>query len=270
MADQKHLTTELQFSAQFQSPANGQSGGIVVMWKDDLIKLEEVSTTPQGIHIMVKLASRGDFNEVLKARDKFGGNRISATRANHFWNCINKCNLIDLGFKGNKYTWNNKRYSNIHSPILERLDRCLATSDLIEMYPNASVSHLPRTYSDHCPLLISLYNVQTNHNRPFRFETMWYGHPDLPLIIHQSFSNNDKLAHATCEFQHSVLKWNKEVFGNTFHRKKHIMSRLVGIQKFPQFPFSRFLQNLDTHLQKEYSNILRCEEDFWKLKARIN
>lgn len=42
MADHTHLTAELQFLAQFQCPTLGQSGVIVVMWKDDLIKLEEV------------------------------------------------------------------------------------------------------------------------------------------------------------------------------------------------------------------------------------
>lgn len=31
MADHKHLTSELQFNAQIQSPAAGQSSGIVVM-----------------------------------------------------------------------------------------------------------------------------------------------------------------------------------------------------------------------------------------------
>nr|XP_009627879.1 uncharacterized protein LOC104118359 [Nicotiana tomentosiformis] len=57
MTDHKNLTTELKFSAQFQTPYVGKSGGIVVMWKDDLVKLEEVSTTPQGVHVMIKIPS---------------------------------------------------------------------------------------------------------------------------------------------------------------------------------------------------------------------
>lgn len=35
-------------------------------------------------------------------------------------------------------------------------------------------------------------------------------------------------------------------------------------------PTSAFLQNLEHHLTNKYSNILRLEEDFWKLKSRIN
>lgn len=48
MADHKHLTYKHECSAQFQSLAQGQFGGIVVIRKDDLVKLEEVSTTSLG------------------------------------------------------------------------------------------------------------------------------------------------------------------------------------------------------------------------------
>lgn len=55
MIDHKHLTAELQFSAQFQTPVIGQSGGIVITWQDDMVKLEDVSTTPHGVYVMVKV-----------------------------------------------------------------------------------------------------------------------------------------------------------------------------------------------------------------------
>lgn len=154
------------------------------------------------------LAGRGDFNKVLKARDKFDGNNISINRENWFWNCFEKCNFIDLGFKGSKYTWRNKIYSNRLSLILERIARCLATTDCIGLYPNASVTHLP--------LLLSLYNTQTHHARPLRLETMWCGHPDLPLIIQLCFTSNATLPQATWNFQHQALKWNKRSLGTSF------------------------------------------------------
>ncbi|XP_075092464.1 uncharacterized protein LOC142172691 [Nicotiana tabacum] len=165
MADHQTLAQTLDFDMIIQSPAVGLSGGIVFMWKEDLVAVEEVATTPQGIHAMVKvrpnhppwlfsaiyasniLAERkllweklitisntlgnnwfigGDFNEVLKARDKFGGNPINLSRSNLFCNCIKRCHLIDLGYKGSKFTWTNKRYSSRTSLILERIDRCFA------------------------------------------------------------------------------------------------------------------------------------------------
>lgn len=41
----------------------------------------------------------GDFNEVLKSRDKVGGNCINPNRSNLFWNYLNQCKLVDLGHK---------------------------------------------------------------------------------------------------------------------------------------------------------------------------
>ncbi|XP_009800739.1 uncharacterized protein [Nicotiana sylvestris] len=55
MADHKKLTEELQFDMIIQSPVIGLSGGIVIMWKEDIVSVEEVATTPQGIHAMVKV-----------------------------------------------------------------------------------------------------------------------------------------------------------------------------------------------------------------------
>ncbi|XP_019258278.1 PREDICTED: uncharacterized protein LOC109236539 [Nicotiana attenuata] len=200
MANHQALAQALDFEIIIQSLAVGLSGGIVFMWKEELVAVEEVVTTPQGIHAMVKVkpdhppwlfsaiyASNliserkllweqlttiarttthnwfigGDFNEVLKARDKFGGNPINLNRSNQFWNYINKCNLIDLGYKGSKYTWTNKRYTSGNTLILERIDRCFANEGWIKQHPEASVLHLPRTHTDQCPLKSKWKGPQT-------------------------------------------------------------------------------------------------------------
>lgn len=46
----------------------------------------------------------GDFNQVMNQNEKWGGRLISYPRANKFSTCMNRCELIDLGFKGSKYT----------------------------------------------------------------------------------------------------------------------------------------------------------------------
>ncbi|XP_019251211.1 PREDICTED: uncharacterized protein LOC109230139 [Nicotiana attenuata] len=184
----------------------------------------------------------GDFNEVLKARDKHGGNNLSTNSSNHFWSCLNHCKLVDLGFKGSKYTWSNKRYTNRQDLILEKLDTCIAIEDWIKSFPEASVTHLPRTHSNHCALLLSISSTQLNDQcRPFRVETMWCGHPDFQNIVHTSFTSTNDLLEATNTFKSNATTWNKLVFGNIFHKKKHILARLNGIQKASAYPFSSFL-----------------------------
>lgn len=72
------------------------------------------------------------------------------------FNCLNYCQLIDLGFNGSKYTWRNKRRWD--SLIIERLNRIVANVEWLNIYPEAHVTHLPRTHSDHCLLLLTLQN----------------------------------------------------------------------------------------------------------------
>lgn len=55
MVDHKKLTKELQFELHIQFPAVRLSGGIFIMWKEDVIQIDEVSTIPQGIHVKVKV-----------------------------------------------------------------------------------------------------------------------------------------------------------------------------------------------------------------------
>ena len=41
----------------------------------------------------------GDFNEPLSESDKFGGRGVSVNRTLEFKDCLDACNMIDLGFR---------------------------------------------------------------------------------------------------------------------------------------------------------------------------
>lgn len=96
----------------------------------------------------------GDFNEIISAGDKFGGRPINLNRSQYFLDSINYCQFADLGYKGNRYTWTSNRRLGNH--IRERLDKLMANYEWINLFPNSLVTHLPRTHSDHCPLLLQL------------------------------------------------------------------------------------------------------------------
>ena len=163
----------------------------------------------------------GDFNEVLCGEDKFGGNHVNLNRALEFKNCLDECNMLDLGFTGPKYTSTNRR--PISDLILERINRCFANPVWRVLFPEALVTHLPRTFSDHCLVLIELSRASANQqNKPFHFQTMWLLHHDFPRVVQQAWSKDRALQEATLEFVIRVRKWNCEVFGNLFARKEDI------------------------------------------------
>ena len=49
-----------------------------------------------------------DFNKVLAEGDKFGGRAISSNRSLLFKECLDYCNMIDMGFTGPRFTWINR------------------------------------------------------------------------------------------------------------------------------------------------------------------
>ncbi|KAK4706681.1 hypothetical protein R3W88_033760 [Solanum pinnatisectum] len=55
MTDHMHLTEALKFGTHIQSTVNGLSGGIVIMWKEDIVKLDSITITQHGVHVMVKV-----------------------------------------------------------------------------------------------------------------------------------------------------------------------------------------------------------------------
>lgn len=140
------------------------------------------------------------------------------------------------------------------------------------IYPEAHVSHLPRTHSDHCPILLSTApNIGPPSPRPFRFESVWFSDPSVFLVIEDSWSApSPSFAFTTNLFANKITTWNKENFGNIFHKKKRLLARLSGTQKALDLNPKKFLSDLEQTLISDFNKILILEEEFWALKSRVN
>ena len=96
----------------------------------------------------------GDLNTVTSDKEKSGGRPIRLAHCTTFSNFVNTTSPIDLGFSGSLYTWDNGCPGV--NRIQERLDRVLTNPTLLQLYPHTQVTHLPKLYSDHCPILVDL------------------------------------------------------------------------------------------------------------------
>lgn len=54
----------------------------------------------------------GDFNEIVAQSEKVGGRTRSETQMENFRAALRECELQDLGYKGPRLTWRNKRESD--------------------------------------------------------------------------------------------------------------------------------------------------------------
>lgn len=131
--------------------------------------------------------------------------------------------------------------------------------------------HLPRTHSDHCPILFNLNPRLRRTVWPFRLESIWFSDPSLFCVVKESWSNStNSYTNCVSDFKDRVSLWNKTTFGNIFLRKKRLAARILGVQKSLDSVSNSFLLDLEKSLINDYNGILKMEEDFWALKARIN
>lgn len=196
-------------------PSNGCSGGLWMMWNDEV----HISVVHANSHVIlakvVNIASKleyalvclygdpyhrqttqiwneiasfvydnlgnpvlcmGDLNEILYDADKSTPN-VNIYRMHAFRFLVKQCGFIDLGFSGPAYTWTNRRYSS--TPTYERLDRCLVNDDWCGVYPNSNVYNLPIIMSDHAPILLSTDAQFKKPRMNFKFENRWLMEKDF-------------------------------------------------------------------------------------------
>ena len=106
-------------------------------------------------------------------------------------------------------------------------------------------------------------------NKPFRFEAAWLSHPDCEALLQGIWNSNTNIVQAIDQVPDLLIPWNKEQFGNIFHRKKQVLARLGGIQKALTARHNEFLANLENELINDYNTILHQEELFWFQKSRV-
>ncbi|CAL5432119.1 unnamed protein product [Camellia sinensis] len=101
----------------------------------------------------------GDFNDYSSFEDKRSFSTSpsqnlsqSQRRSQKFSDRISSCNLMDLGCVGPRLTWTNNRKGWANTMV--RLDRALCNTEWQTLFPEGYVHNLPRTYSDHSPILL--------------------------------------------------------------------------------------------------------------------
>ncbi|GKV50604.1 hypothetical protein SLEP1_g57307 [Rubroshorea leprosula] len=109
--------------------------------------------------------------------------------------------------------------------IRERLDRAWANPDWKLIFPESAVFHLPRTHSDHCPILLDLNPIQSRHgSRPFRLEKFWVDHPEFQLLVQQIWSDyNSNTSNCLQQTMQKARVWSIAAFGNIFKEKKKLL-----------------------------------------------
>lgn len=187
------------------------------------------SLTPDSVEPWLLL---GDFNEILLEEEKLGGASFNPNSASLFLDLMNKCQLMDLGSTGPKFTWRGPLLQG-HRRIFERLDRGLVNADWQLAYPETCVRVLPRVKFDHHPILLdtSGFCARAKVQRPFRFMAARQTHSSFPSFFKEVWPLMKPLTVGLAITQKKLACWNKEVFQSTSRRKRSILARLARIKR---------------------------------------
>jgi exonuclease III len=218
----------------------------------------------------------GDFNIILTLEEKTGGIKRLEQDSGKFKALIDQLKLIDIENSNGTFTWSNRRSGNQH--IACRLDRFLATEDIMESGSHLESLILPKAGSDHWPLALQMDLGQPPRYKPFRFEKFWLAHPDFQRLA-KSWWEQAAIDHGSCmyrfqqrlkNFKQSLKYWNKNSFGNILQDIKDIENKLEEIQKtFISGARTVELMKEEEQLQAQLEERKKQEEILWKQKSRV-
>lgn len=110
----------------------------------------------------------GDFNQVLSNEDKLSFGTQACPGVNDLHDCLPEESMIPVNANRVKFTWNNNR--DDEDLVLEWLDKAFVNGEWLNSFEHSSLEAWPITVSDHAPIILDTYRMQTFRKKPQRFE----------------------------------------------------------------------------------------------------
>ncbi|CAM8902040.1 unnamed protein product [Rhodiola kirilowii] len=290
------LKMKLGFRNCFTVSCRGKSGGLAVLWADDVnlsicnfsrwhvdMVIADVSpfrltlfygdpaTTKRKFNwdllrrlrglMNLPWAVLGDFNEVLSNEEIKGLKLRHNWQMNNFREVLGDCGLSDLRFRGSPFTFSNRRVGE--KEFRARLDRVTADANWRRIFYRAIVSHVQLHASDHQLLVLDTQGWLFNKKgKLFRFEAMWLDHPDMGRLMNDFWSSNNNVQSSWCsklkDCENMLSAWNRSAFGNVQRRIKDLKVRLEEVK------------NADRNAQsKEEEEKISEELDLWLAREEV-
>lgn len=215
----------------------------------------------------------GDFNLIRFSHEK-NKRSFRQREAGAFNSTINALALIELPLLDRRFTWSNKRAS----PTLERLDRAFFNLAWNNVFPNTTLSSLPRITSDHVPLIL---NIQTTvpKTRHFRFESAWTLSTACQQIIQKCWAPNHRstqqltsaaaLAKALKRTRYDLKNWASK--RSPAHLREAAAKQIINLIDLKEE--ARTLSNAEKRLRFVVSDTLHSaiaeKIAFWKQRGKV-
>ena len=302
----ERLRCQLQYENKFVASSRNKGGGLCLFWKKE-VKLRVHSFSPSHIDSIInenqqdtwrltgfygapetrnredtwallrRLSSQhsipwcclGDFNELVRIEEKQGRHCRSDRQMQLFRDVLDDCGFIDLDFTGPPFTWTNNRIGDM---TWERLDRAVATSDWVTLFPSARVHHLDCRWSDHKPIWVGTEKMVTSFRKPFRFEEVWSSELGCAETIEASWRKPKtgvpmySVWEKIHECRRGLRKWSKQSFGSIKQQIREREDQLKAAEAKSMMG-SDHAQVIT--LKNKLHTLLAKDERMWRQRSRV-
>ncbi|XP_039119691.1 uncharacterized protein LOC120255989 [Dioscorea cayenensis subsp. rotundata] len=254
-------------------PANGYSGGIIVFWLKHLGKITPVAHSHRALHLV--FSSFADHPWIISV--VYNAQHLKVQQ--RLWNELSSVSKLDLpcivlgDFNAITSSVDHKECGLARR--WARLDRCLVNDTWLACSNSIHLKYLPKIFSDHSPMLISIMNANRNFFSVFRFENYWLEHANYVLEIRKALFS-DAHSNPMHAFFHVLARVRRSVCAirhlGLGALDKEIKSIEVQLQALEVD--DRLSSCMDPvsfrELQNRYRALLRQYHSRWAQKSRLN
>ncbi|KAF7146318.1 hypothetical protein RHSIM_Rhsim04G0150700 [Rhododendron simsii] len=186
---------------------------------------------------------------------------------------INECGLVDLEFKGPKFTWRNNRRGDDF--IMERIDMAFANAKWRELHEQAMVFVEAAIESDHNPLLLNTVEALNKVGKPFKFESFWVTEEDCKEVVSEVWcqSNDGSKMYTVCKklrgCKEKLKQWSFKKFGNLRLKIVVTKDQLAEVQKQIESGFNEDYVALEKILVRKLEDLWQKDSMYWHQRSRI-
>jgi hypothetical protein len=215
----------------------------------------------------------GDFNILRKPEEK-SNNNYNPRWPFIFNAIIESLNLREIALSGRQYTWASRR----ETPTYEKLDRVLASVEWEQKFPLVSVRALPRSGSDHTPLLIDSGNhAHLGNKSRFSFELSWFQQAGFYDMVAAEWAAGPRGVSPIDTWQKKIRHLRRFLRGwakNLSGKYKLEKERLIQIIEFLDIkaetcPLSTVERDKLRLANDNLNKLRRTEETKWAQRAKV-
>lgn len=217
----------------------------------------------------------GDFNQIREHKEHSKPATLNMDKKMRDFNqCLLSANVDDLNFRGNTFTWWNKRKND---PIAKKLDRALVNEDWYFEFPSAVTFFGSPEFSDHAVISVTLDPFKAKVKKSFRFYNFIIQNPDfLDMICNCWFSINVtgsamfRVSRKLKLLKKSIKDFSKLNYSGIEKRTAQALDSLIHAQNIMLAAPSSHNATLEVQAMKEWEELSNAETAFFFQRSRIN